>query len=325
MNHTLTNALVFALLFFFSLPIIYAQHLPYEQKIPGTELSIDLVPIPGGTFQMGSSTQESHRNADEGPVHQVEIAPFWMAKFEITWDLYRLFIEREIDDQQKSAELAKEVSLEVDAVTAATIPYIDMSFGMGMEGHPAVNMTQLAAAKFCEWLSAMTGHFYRLPTEAEWEYACRAGTQTAYHFGDDPADLEQFAWFEGNSPEGYQKVGLKKPNPWGLHDMHGNVTEWTLDQYFPESYAQFNDPTTSNPFVKPTKTYPKVTRGGAWTDGPEQLRSAARKPSSKKWKMRDPQIPKSLWWHTDAPFVGFRIIRPVKTPTAENQSQYWGE
>ena len=78
-----------------------------------------------------------------------------------------------------------------------------------------------------------------------------------------------------------------------------------------------------NPFQQPTKIYPKVVRGGSWMDSPKRLRSASRRPSSKKWKMRDPQIPKSKWWHTDAPFVGFRIVRPVKTPVEEEQKKYW--
>ena len=198
-----------------------------------------------------------------------------------------------------------------------------MSFGMGVEGYPAICMTQLAAVKFCEWLSAMTGNFYRLPTEAEWEYACRAGTKTAYSFGDTSSNLDIYAWHEGNSGGAYHKVGQKEPNPWGLYDMHGNVSEWTLDKYVPAVYKARKNKTVSNPLEKPTKTYPRVVRGGAWSDKAFRLRSATRRPSSKKWKKRDPQIPKSLWWHTDAPFVGFRIVRPMKTPTPDEQQTYW--
>ena len=295
----------------------------YTQSIPGTKEKVEMVFIPGGTFTMGSEKSEKGHFGDEGPQHQVEIDPFWMGKFEITWDLYELFVARNIDIKQPQHLAGDEVNIDVDGVSGATQPYTEMSFGMGVEGYPAICMTQLAAVKFCEWLSAMTGNFYRLPSEAEWEYACRAGTKTAYSFGDDPVDLDIYAWHEGNSEGAYHQVGQKKPNPWGLYDMHGNVSEWTLDQYVPTVYKSRKRKTVSNPFEKPTMTYPRVVRGGAWSDKASRLRSATRRPSSKKWKKRDPQIPKSLWWHTDAPFVGFRVVRPMKTPSTNEQKTYW--
>ena len=163
---------------------------------------------------------------------------------------------------------------------------------------------------------------FRLPTEAEWEYACRAGTSTAYSFGDESSLLSEYAWYENNSGEKYQKVGTKQPNPWGLFDMHGNVAEWTLDQYIPSAYLS-RSKGVKNPLEKVTKEYPKTVRGGSWMDPPGRLRSAARRPSSKNWKKRDPQIPKSKWWHTDAPFVGFRVVRPLETPSPDEQKNYW--
>jgi formylglycine-generating enzyme required for sulfatase activity len=295
----------------------------YIQNIPGTPEVIEMAFIPGGTFSMGSPKSEQGHFGDEGPQHLVEVAPFWMGKFEITWDLYELFISRGIDKKRPATVSGKEVDIDVAAVSGATQPYTEMSFGMGVEGYPAICMTQLAAVKFCEWLSAMTGNFYRLPTEAEWEYACRAGTKTAYSFGDSPSNLDIYAWHGGNSGGAYHKVGQKEPNPWGLYDMHGNVSEWTLDQYVPTVYNTRKRKTVDNPLQTPTKTYPRVVRGGAWSDKPNRLRSAARRPSSKKWKKRDPQIPKSLWWHTDAPFVGFRVVRPLETPSPLEQNKYW--
>ena len=271
---------------------------------------------------MGSSKSEVGHFGDEGPQHEVAVDTFWMGQFEVTWDLYNLFVSRELDVYQVKKSLSSEVQIDVDAVSGATTPYVEMSFGMGIEGYPAICMTQLAAVKFCEWLSAMTGHFYRLPTEAEWEYACRAGSTTSYSFGNTTENLGEYAWYASNSDDKYQPVGTKKPNAWGLYDMHGNVAEWTLDQYVPTSYKTRKE-LVKNPFQEPSKIYPKVVRGGSWMDAPKRLRSAARRPSTKKWKMRDPQIPKSKWWHTDAPFVGFRVVRPVKTPTEEEQRKYW--
>lgn len=305
----------------------FAQQKPvdsYKQKIPGTGQVIEMVAIPEGTFLMGSPPIEKGRLGDEGPVHEVRVSGFYMAKFEITWDLYHLFMEREIDAKQPKTLTGKEVDIAVDAVSGATSPYTDMSFGMGTDGYPAICMTQFAASKFCEWLSAMTGNFYRLPTEAEWEYACRAGAASEYSFGADGGLLKEYAWFKDNSNETYQKVGMKKPNAWGLYDMHGNVAEWTLDLYIPTTYQKRKGELVVDPFERPLKTYPRVVRGGSWADNASQLRSAKRRPSSKKWKKRDPQIPKSKWWHTDATFLGFRIVRPLKSPSPEEQKRYWG-
>ncbi len=296
----------------------------YSQSIPGTELSIRMLPIPGGTFSMGSPASEPGHRPDEGPVNEVKIDPFWMAEVEISWDLYNLFVDRVIDAQQPQPVAGTEVQLDADAVTGATRPYVDMTFSMGREGYPAISMTQLAASRFCAWLSALTGNFYRLPTEAEWEYACRAGTQSAYAYGEDPSLLGDYAWFGLNSRDRYQKVGQKKPNAWGLYDMHGNVAEWTVDQYVADAYASYRSGQSDNPVTLPKTTYPRTVRGGSWQDDAQSLRCAARRPSDKKWKQRDPQIPKSKWWHTDAPFVGFRIVRPVNTPSPKEKKVYWG-
>ncbi|MCA9138329.1 MAG: SUMF1/EgtB/PvdO family nonheme iron enzyme, partial [Planctomycetales bacterium] len=156
-------------------------------------------------------------------------------------------------------------------------------------------------------------------TEAEWEYACRAGTKTAYSFGDDADQLEDYAWFFDNSDDTYQRVGQKKPNPWGLYDMHGNVSEWVLDQFTP--YDSIKE--SVNPLVVPKTLYPRVVRGGGWDDDPEFLRSAARKASAEEWKEQDPQEPRSIWYHTDALSVGFRIVRPLEEPSPEAKAEKW--
>jgi formylglycine-generating enzyme required for sulfatase activity/mono/diheme cytochrome c family protein len=302
-----------------------AEMKPYKVLIPGSDVSFEMVPIPGGEFVMGSPEGEKGRKADEGPQHKVKIEPFWMAKCEITWNEYELF---QFPEEEKKRRMMRKsdptIHALADAVSRPTNPYVEMSFGMGKDGYPAISMTQHAANSYCKWLSAKLGQFFRLPTEAEWEYAARAGTTTAYSFGNDAAKLGEHAWYAENSDFKYQKVGTKHPNPWGLHDMHGNVVEWCLDQYDPKAYQQFVGATAENPWLKATKPYPHVARGGGWDDDPAALRSAARRGSSPAWKQQDPQLPKSIWYHTDAQFLGFRIIRPFKVvPDAQDLRKYW--
>ena len=131
--------------------------------------------------------------------------------------------------------------------------------------------------------------FIVCPTEAEWEYACKAGTETAYYFGDDSAQLAEYSWHLNNSYFQYQPVGQKPANPFGLYDMHGNVWEWTLDQFAPPP-AQAPAQLRKNPLVIPTALYPRVVKGGSWDDGVKNHRSASL--SEESWKQRDPQIPK---------------------------------
>ena len=301
-----------------------ADMKPYTTTIPGTQVTFDMLPIAGGEYVMGSSDSEKGRNADEAPQHKVKLAPFWMGKYEVTWNEYELFMypddEKKLRTMHPTDEKGDKIA---DAVTRPSKPYVDMSFGMGKESFPAISMTQHGANKYCQWLSAKTGHFYRLPTEAEWEYACRAGTTTAYSFGDDVAQLKDYGWFEKNSDFKTQKVGTKKPNPWGLFDMHGNVSEWCLDQY-EENYNKVKaDPLIVEPWNHATQPYPHVSRGGSWDDPPDKARSAARKPSSREWKAQDPQLPKSYWYLTDAQFIGFRLVRPLKVPSAQEMEKCW--
>ncbi len=292
----------------------------YLDTIPGTTVSFEMISIPGGKFMMGSTEMEKGHRQDESPQHTVEVDSFWMGKTEITWDEYELFVFPELE---KQADKTKEFG--VDAVSKPTPPYVDMSFGMGKRGFPAVNMTQYAALMYCKWLTAKTGDFYRLPTEAEWEYACRAGSSTAYSYGDDESQLENYAWYKKNSKNKYQRVATKKPNSWGLYDMHGNVTEWTMDQYIPDYYTSLKDQTTKNPWAVPTYLYPRVTKGGSWKNDAIDLRCASRIGSDPDWKQRDPQSPKSDWWNTDASFAGFRILRPVKKPSPEEIEKYFAQ
>jgi formylglycine-generating enzyme required for sulfatase activity len=297
---------------------------PYTNTIPGTRVNYVMLPIPAGEFVMGSPAAEQGRKPDEGPQHKVKIPPFWMEQCEVTWNEYELFMYPDEEKRTRATVPTDSAGDKLaDAVTHPSKPYVEMSFGMGKDGFPAISMTQHAANKYCQWLSAKTGHFYRLPTEAEWEYACRAGTTTTYFFGDDASKLPDYAWFEQNSDFKYQKVGRKKPNPWGLYDMYGNVVEWVLDQYDPDYYQQCSGKELIDPWDKATKPYPHSVRGGSWDDEASMCRSAARRGSDRSWKMQDPQLPKSVWYFSDAQWVGFRIVRPLKVPAPEQMQKYW--
>jgi formylglycine-generating enzyme required for sulfatase activity len=301
-----------------------AEMKPYIELIEHTDIEIPIVPIPAGTFLMGSPEGEEDRGDDEGPQREVKISPFWMSKCEITWDQYDAWGEQ-IDQLLRKMLSLKATPRDqlVDGISKPTEPYTDMSFGMGRGEFPAICMTQHAARTYCQWLSAKTGRYYRLPTEAEWEYACRAGTTTAYSFGDDPDELEDFAWFFDNSEDTYQEVGQLEANPWGLNDMHGNVSEWVLDQYDEEYYGKGEN--QADPLNIPLKLYPRVVRGGGWDDDPEMLRSGARKASHEDWKEQDPQSPRSIWYHTDARSVGFRVVRPLVEPSDQEKAEKWAK
>ncbi|MGI8604138.1 MAG: SUMF1/EgtB/PvdO family nonheme iron enzyme [Verrucomicrobiales bacterium] len=300
----------------------------YENIVPRTGAKYAMVPIKGGHFLMGSAANSSGCKPDESPQVKVQVDPFWMGKFEVTWDEYLPFQVTPVDRYKDGAKKTPNPSDEPpDVVSSPTAPYQEMSFGMGQDGFPAIAMTEHAALKYCEWLSAQTGHFYRLPTEAEWEYACRAGTTTAYSFGDDPAQLTDYGWFFDNSGEGvsnnqYHKIGTRKPNPWGLHDMHGNVLEWVLDQYDGAGYKKWAAG-VSNPWEKPVTLWGRACRGGSWDDDALNCRSAARRASIEQWKQQDPQLPKSMWYLTDARWIGLRLVRPLRVPSPQEMFYIW--
>ena len=267
---------------------------------------------------------------DEQPQHTVRLGAFWMQTHEVTWDAYLLFM---FADQAK--ELAHP-DVVVDALSRPTAPHLEMSFGRGSAGYPAISITHHAANTFAQWLSAKVGEYYRLPTEAEWEYACRAGTtitgpsRRSASRGSGPGakadagSLQDYAWFVKNSAlpgftDGtYHTIGTKKPNAWGLYDMLGNVMEWTLDQYAPYPAAPME-----NPWVKSTAPYPHAVRGGSWHDDETGVRCTARVPSAPSWKRQDPQLPKSIWYMTDAQWLGFRLVRPATLPTVEEMYRAW--
>ncbi len=285
---------------------------PYRQTIPGSAVQFAMVPVPGGSFAMGSAAADKDAQPAEGPQHTVRMSPFWMGAHEVTHDEFELFFKDDATSQNSK----------VDAVTRPSPQYIDLSWGMGKEGgFPANSMQQLTAMMYCRWLYKKTGIFYRLPTEAEWEYAARAGSNTIYPFGD-AKELGKYAWHEGNSNGAYHKVGQLQPNAWGLYDMLGNVAEWTMDQYDAGYFGKLTD-AAADPYTPPTSRHPRAVRGGSFQHDAVFSRPAARLSWDPEWNKRDPQIPKSRWWLTDAAFVGFRLVRPVKQPAPEEAEAFF--
>ena len=304
-------------LLFFSFYILVQQSLysqtadtsfhSYEQLIPGTTIKFKMAPIKGGNFIMGSPESETGRNTDEGPQLQFTISPFWMGVYEVTHDEFDIFF--------KDAGTSQNIN--ADAITRPSPQYVDLSWDMGREGgFPANSMQQRTAVMYCKWLYHKTGIFFRLPTEAEWEYACRAGASSRYFFGENEEALEKYAWYEKNSNAVYHKVGQLQPNAFGLYDMLGNVAEWVMDEY-DENYFTKMKGVHTDPELKPGSRHPRLLKGGGYTDDATALRCAARKSWLPAWNKRDPQIPKSKWWLTDAPFAGFRLVRPFVQPSAD--------
>lgn len=202
---------------------------------------ITFVAIPGGEFRMGSLLGRIH----EQPVHRVTISrDYLLGKYPVTNAQYERFL-KDIGDSVREPE------------------------GRGnrrfnQPDQPVVGVSWDDARAFCEWADA------RLPTEAEWEYACRAGNATEYSFGDDAEKLGEYGWFEANSGGQTQPVGAKKPSPWGVHDMHGNIWEWCHDWYGPYSSEEATDPTEASDALS------RVLRGGCWRFGAGSCRSACR-------------------------------------------------
>ena len=253
---------------------------PKVVKTPG---GVEMVVIPAGSFEMGSRDGMP----DESPVHKVQISSFWMDRHEVTQDQ---FTKYEIPDP--SHFKGDKQPLEQVNWTDAAIYCNERSLAEGLE--PCYDEET--------WACNFAADGYRLPTEAEWEYACRAGTNGAYSFGDDARQLANYAWTADNAGGKTHPVGLKKPNPWGLYDMHGNVAEWCNDLYAEDYYT--NSP-IENP-EGPTQGEERVLRGGAWNSTAESCRSA--------YRSSDPSIDDTCL-ASDA--IGFRCVR--RAPPAEAQ------
>lgn len=307
----------------YKLPTKIDEFSDFVEKIPETSVSFKMMAIPGGHFNMGSPSNEPYRNNDEGPVREVEIANFWMAEVEVTWDEYLAFFYA--TGSQGRKEAVTETETEVDGITGATPPWGAPDQGWGKGSRPAITMSYHAAETYCRWISSVTGKKYRLPTEAEWEYAARGGETGAYFFDGSPKDFEtdgfmnkifgadtavinSYVIYQENSPYKTQVPMLVKANEFGLKNMLGNVAEFCLDFYDPLVYGKYPKGLVKNP-RGPRNGTEHVIRGGAYNNSAKDLRVARRDyTKTTDWLVTDPQIPKSIWWYSDCKNVGFRVV-----------------
>jgi sulfatase modifying factor 1 len=305
----------------------------YDQTIPGTDAKFQMQPIPGGKFFLGSPDNEPGHKADEGPQIEIEVEPFWMGTYEVTWEQYKQYMSMyQIFKKLGAAKLQPITPATKPEIVTAPSSLYDPTFTFKLGDNPqqpAVTMSQFAAKQYTKWLSGITGQYFRLPTEAEWEYACRAGSNSAYFFGGDADQLRDYAWFFDNSSERMHLVGEKKPNAWGLYDMHGNVSEWVIDEYTADGHARLKDKgiVKGNDAVAwPKKLFPRVVKGGGFEDDATGCRIAARRKSDDdEWREEDPNFPQSPWWFTSQPAlsVGFRPIRPLATPPLAERNKFY--
>lgn len=268
----------------------------------GNKVSFDMVLIPGGEFLMGSPESDPDRFKHEGSQVRVKLDPFYLCTTETTLELFMIYYEETVSNERDTERSANDV----DANSGATPVYGDIKMGYDIQ-HPAIGMTWLNAVTFCKWLSEKTGKTYVLPTEAQWEYACRSGSEMKFGVTDNPDEMGEYAWYDENSEQATHPVAQKKPNAYGLYDMQGNVSEWVQDFYSPTAYAEAGvEAPLKNP-MGPESGDVHVARGGSYEAYVEDLRCAQRFYEQDWWRFGDPQVPKSRWWLPEMDIIGFRI------------------
>jgi sulfatase modifying factor 1 len=304
----------------FSKPAVVDSFKNFTEQIPGTSVSFNMIAINGGAFRMGSPENEPYHRKDEGPVRTITISPFFIGEAEVSWDEYWTFFAATMAEGRMDPDVVmKHNAGNPDAISGPTPPFGIPDQGWGSGKRPAITMTHYAATIYCQWLSKVTGKHYRLPTEAEWEYACRAGTETPYFFPGDPkrlskkgsnkkaAEIKSYVVYSMNSTGKTQEPSFVKANPFGLKNMLGNVMEFCSDWYSEDAYAKTGLDLTDP--KGPEEGIEHVVRGGNYSNNPKDLRCASRDYTrTTDWLKTDPQNPKSIWWYADIKGIGFRVV-----------------
>ncbi len=308
----------------FTAATVVTEHKDFTETIPNTTVSINMKAIPGGTFKIGSPETEAMRKPDEGPQKEVKLSPFFMSEIEISWDVYLAFYSATAAEGRTTDTEGTRTETDVDAISGPTPPYGQPDQNWGLGDRPAITMSYHSAETFCKWLSQVTGKTYRLPTEAEWEYAARGGTESPFFFEGEPKDfaekgfigkifgkesdvINNYVIFEKNSGAKTQEPENVEANPFGLKNMLGNAAEYCSDWYAEDAYEKLKDGAV-NP-KGPASGEERVIRGGTFKSNVGEIRSAARDfTKSEAWMKTDPQMPKSIWWLSDCNYIGFRVV-----------------
>lgn len=310
------------------------SHEDFTETIPASSISFNMKAIPGGSFKIGSPQDEHMNKPDEQPQKEIKISPFFMAEIEVTWDEYLAFYSATAAEGRSTDTEGTRTETEVDGITGPTPPYGQPDQNWGLGTRPAITMTHHAAETYCKWLSQMTGKTYRLPTEAEWEYAARGGTVTPFFFEGNPKDFSEkgfigkllgksndlinnYIIYSENSQAKTETPDKVDPNPYGLKNMLGNAAEYCSDWYAEDAYEKLTDGVTDP--QGPASGEEHVVRGGSFRSPVGEVRSASRDyTKTEDWLKTDPQMPKSEWWLSDCNFISFRVVCEFDEKTGKN-------